>query len=320
MAPPFRLLCPEPENYSRAGLSALEELVDLTSETMSQREFEENARAFDGLAVRIRTRVKSDLIGEGSRVRCILSPTTGLDHIPIAEAARRGVEVFHLKGQVDVLRDVPSTAEHTWALLLSVVRKVPAAFESVCAGNWQQEPFRGNELKGKTLAVLGYGRLGRMVARYGTAFGMRVLAYDVARVEPARSVQLCNTMDELLRQASVLTIHVPLTRQTAGLIGEEQIRKLPQGAVLINTSRGDIVDQRAMLASLASGHLAGAGLDVISNEADFSSSPVLEYARGHSNVVVTPHIGGATEEAVETTDMHIFGRFREWLLSQETRQ
>ena len=315
--PIVRALCPEPANYSEAGLAAIGAIADLTKREMDAESLLQCIGDYDVLFVRLQTRVTKELMeaGRGGRLRAVVSPTTGLNHIDLEAAEALGIMVFHLRGQKDFLRTVPSTAEHSWGLLLSLVRQIPAASRSVLEGHWRQERFRGRELHGRSLGIVGCGRLGGIMAHYGRAFGMRVGAYDpYAELVPSY-IRRHNTLDDLLETSSVVSIHVPLNDETVGLIGEREIMRLQPGAFLINTSRGEIVDENSLLSALASGHIAGAAVDVIQREhlAETQGSPMIAYAKSHDNLIVTPHIGGATFEAVEKTDLVLVAQYAEWL-------
>ena len=176
------------------------------------------------------------------------------------------MKVIHLRGELDFLRTVTSTAEHTWALLLALVRHIPTATADVADGYWQQDVHRGRELHGKTLGILGFGRLGQIVARYGRAFGMRICTYDVRTVNTPEYVDDCESMVELLSTCDVLTVHIPLNADTEGLIGRHELSELPEKALLVNTSRGELIDEQALIEALDAGRLAGVAVDVVANE------------------------------------------------------
>ncbi|MDP6175481.1 MAG: NAD(P)-dependent oxidoreductase, partial [Rhodospirillales bacterium] len=163
--------------------------------------------------------------------------------------------------------------------------------------------------------------LGRMVAEYGRAFGMAVASYDPYTPDWPQAVEFCPTLDTLLQDTQVLSLHVPLNEETKGLIGEAQLARLPEGAVLINTSRGAVVDEAALLAALESGHLAGAGLDVVADElADGPSRALLAHARDHGNLIITPHMGGATVESMEKAEVFMAQKLARFLESGKERQ
>jgi D-3-phosphoglycerate dehydrogenase len=246
----------------------------------------------------LHVRLDAAAIDAAKRLKLIVTPSTGLDHIDLAAAERRGVAVLSLKDDKDFLNSLTATAELAWALLLCVFRRLPWAVQAAHAGDWARDRFRGHQLSGKTLGVVGYGRLGRMVAEFGKAFRMRVIATDIGGVTPAPGVELM-PLAKLLPRADVVSVHVHLTDQTRGLIGRDQFHLMRPRAVLINTSRGAIVDEAALLDALHSGALLGAGLDVIDGEwrTDLAQHPLIRYAAAHENLVISPHIGGVTYES-----------------------
>jgi D-3-phosphoglycerate dehydrogenase len=247
-------------------------------------------------------------------LRVIGSPTTGTDHIDLDAAAARGIRVVSLRGETEFLSSIRATPEHTWALLLALVRKLPAAAAATLEGRWDRDAFRGTELAGKRLGIFGFGRVGRIVATYGTAFRMTVCAYDTAP-SPAADVAMVRSLAELLEVSDVLLVHVPLDASTEGAIGAPELARLPAGAVLVNTSRGRILDEPAVVDALRGGHLAGVAVDVLDGERDaggLADSPLLQYASDHpERAIVTPHIAGATWESMHRTEVFLAERLRE---------
>lgn len=247
-------------------------------------------------------RLAGDLIRKCPRLRVVASPTTGLDHLDTAALEERGIHLISLKYETEFLDRVTATAEMAWALLLAVVRRLPWSFEAARRGDWARTRYRGHQLSGKTLGILGYGRLGRIIAEYGQGFRMKVIACDVRNVTPAAGVQMVD-FDTLLRQSDVLTIHIHLTPENTGLIDRAAFLRMKPGAILINTSRGAITNEADLVEALDSGHLGGAGLDVIQGEwhANLRSHPLIRYANTHENLVISPHTGGSTFESEAMT-------------------
>ena len=246
----------------------------------------------------LQVRVDAAQIEAAARLKAIATPSTGLDHIDLPATERRGITILSLRDDKAFLNSLTATAELAWALLLSVMRRLPWAVQAAHSGDWARDRFRGHQLSGKTLGIIGYGRLGSMVAEFGKTFRMRVLATDVTHKSPAPGVTML-PLAELLPQADVVSIHVHLTDQTRGMLGREQFASMKRGAVLINTSRGAIIDEAALLDALNSGALLGAGLDVIDGEwrPDLPQHPLIQYASKHENLVISPHIGGVTYES-----------------------
>lgn len=230
-------------------------------------------------------------------LRAAATPSTGLDHFDLAAMQQCGVAVISLKDDRNLLDQITATAELAWALILACARHIPAAVEAARQGRWARDEFRGRQLAHKTLGILGCGRLGSIVAQYGQAFRMKVVACDRLPISlpGVESVGF----DELLRRADILTIHIHLSPENRGLIGRRELARMKPGAMLINTSRGAILDEAALLESLSSGHLTAAGLDVIDGEwrDDLVSHPLVVYSQSHDNLVITPHIGGVTCES-----------------------
>lgn len=262
----------------------------------------------DVLWVRLRNRVSGALMEAAPRLKLIATPTTGLNHIDVKHAQRRGIEVISLRGASEFLSKVRATAEHTIALILSLIRNVPGAVGHVQRGGWNRDLFQGRELYGKTAGVVGYGRLGRLVAHYLRAFDMRVLTADpnVSQSALEEGIQLVPLM-QLLRESDLVTLHVNLCKETKAFFGWPQFEAMKPGAWFINTARGELVDEKAFLETLKSGALAGAAVDVICNESATvaTSNPLALYAREHRNLVITPHLGGCTTESMEKTEIYL---------------
>jgi len=315
---PYRILNLEPDNYSTDALAILQSLGSVDRGPLTRRELLARIDDYEIVIVRLAHKIDREILDHARRLKVIVTATTGLDHIDLAYAEAKNIEVLSLRGETDFLRSIPATAEHTWALLLALVRRIPAAFQSVLAGEWQRDRFKGHDLAGKTLGILGLGRIGEMIARYGQAFGMRVLAYDPYRKDWLPGVERAANQSELLRQSQVLCVHVPLNEETENLLGAAELAQLPPGSILVNTARGQVLDESALLDALASRRLAGAALDVLWNERDAGSnlSALVQYARTHDNLLITPHIGGATYESMAATEIFMAHRLRAYLESQ----
>jgi D-3-phosphoglycerate dehydrogenase len=263
--------------------------VDLGLE-MSDEELREAIGGYDAILVRSATQLTADLIDRADRLKVIGRAGTGVDNVDIAAATRRGIVVANAPESNSV-----AAAEHTMALMLALCRNVPQAQATLVDGAWERSKFKGAELYGKTLGVIGFGRIGQLVARRAQSFGMEVVAFDkFVSAERFRElgVEGVEEIEDLLGAADVITLHVPKTPETVGLIDPGAIAAMKDGARLVNCARGELVDLDAVLAGLESGKLAGAALDVFPSE-PFTDHPL--FARG--DVVVTPHLGASTAEA-----------------------
>jgi D-3-phosphoglycerate dehydrogenase len=274
------------------------------------------------LWVRLRTRIDADLLRSAPDLRCIVTATTGLNHIDEGAAAARGIRILSLRGETEFLQNVHATAEHTVALMLALIRKLPCATWRAARGDWDRDRFRGTELFGKTVGIVGYGRVGRMVARLVEAFGSSVLACDPClRNGPGGNEIGSVPLYQLLRQSDIVSIHANLTGRSEGFFGRRQFHAMKPGAFLINTARGELLDEAALVEALAAGRLAGAALDVLSGEraAGMLEHPLVRYAKRHANLLITPHIGGCTAESMEMTECFLAERLcREFASSEGT--
>lgn len=266
------------------------------------------------LVVRLGHQIDAEVIAAAPALRVIGSPTTGTDHIDLDAAAARGVRVVTLRGETEFLSTIRATPEHTWALLLALARKLPAAATAAVTAPWDRDAFRGVELAGKRLGIFGLGRVGRIVASYATAFQMSVFAYDTADVS-APGVTMVPSLDALLRTADVLLVHVPLDASTHRAIGAAELRLLPPDALVVNTARGAILDEAAVVEALRDGRLAGVAVDVLDGErapGGPAEGPLVQYASDHPDrAIVTPHIAGATWESMHRTEVFLAERLRD---------
>jgi D-3-phosphoglycerate dehydrogenase / 2-oxoglutarate reductase len=302
----------EPEGFDPAALAALQTLGHVTVGPFDRETLIATLAEADVVMIRLAHRLDAALIAACPRLRTIVTPTTGLDHIDLAAAAAAGVAVLSLRGEDAFLRTVHATAEHTWALLLALIRNLPGSVRSVLDGAWDRDRFKGRELADRTLGLVGLGRIGSRVARYGRAFGMRVIAFDPDLDVWPPEVERMPSLIDLARQADVLSIHVHLGDATRGLIDGVVLAAMPAGGYLVNTSRGAIVDEEALLEALGRGHLAGAAVDVLSGELvpTESAARMLAFAREHDSLIITPHVGGATYDSMAKTERFMVEKLR----------
>jgi D-3-phosphoglycerate dehydrogenase len=251
----------------------------------------------EALLVRSATRVDAEALGHAPQLKVIARAGVGLDNVDVPAATARGVMVVNAPTS-----NIVSAAEHAIALLLAVARCVPAADASLRSGKWKRSAFGGVELFGKTIGVVGLGKIGQLVAQRLAAFGTKLIAYD-PYVSPARAAQLgidLVDLDELLSRADAISIHLPKTAETLGLIGSDQLAKTKPGVLIVNAARGGLVDEQALVEALRSGQVGGAGIDVFSTE-PCTDSPLFEF----SQVVVTPHLGASTVEAQDRAGVDV---------------
>jgi len=289
-----RLLCMVDLSGAREEFSALREVANVDCFPPSREHLHEVVDQYDALWIHVDLRVDKEILDRAKRLRVINTASTGTDHIDVEAAHRRGIKVLSITRDYGLLNTFTATAECAWMLVMSCQRHFRAATAHALNGLWKGEQFCGRQLAGQTLGVLGIGRLGSMTCRFGTAFRMRVLGCDLKPfefegVEPA-------DFPTLLRESDVISIHIHMTPDNYRLFGDDALNRMRPGSVLVNTSRGDIIDELAVIRALNSGKLSAFGADVVSDEwrKDMAGSPLIRYARDHENVIITPHIGGNT--------------------------
>ena len=295
---------------SKRAVSILRETPGISVEErrgLSESELLPLVGDIDAWVVRGATKVTRRLIEAAPKLRWVARAGAGIDNIDAAAARERGIGVLNVPGANAV-----AVAELVFGLLLSLFRQLPAADSSLKRGEWDKSRFKGRELRGKTIGIVGLGKIGRAVAQRARAFEMKcvgcdpLLSDDTMRefgIEPL-------PLSDLLPRAEILTLHIPLSPETQGLIGAREISRLPRGAVLVNAARGGLVDEAAVLAALEKGQLSGAVFDVFAEEPPVASALVKR-----EDVVVSPHIGAATVEAQEAVGEEIvkllLGKLRE---------
>ena len=286
------------DNLSAAGLKVLEEnpeieLVIKTDPKLTVEQLREELQNADGIVIRSGTKLTEEVLEGQSRLKAIVRAGVGVDNIDIPTATRQGIVVMNTPGGNTV-----STAEHTIAMMMALSRNIAPAGASMREGKWERKLFTGTQLAGKTLGVIGLGRVGIGVAQRAQALEMRVLGYDPFISSERASeygIELYRDIDELIPHCQFLTVHTPLTDETRGVINAERIAKMPKGVRIINCARGGIVDENDLADAIESGHVAGAALDVFAKEPppeDFRLTKL-------PGVLATPHLGASTDEAQE---------------------
>ena len=317
----MKILNIESKGYSDRARSALMDIAEyIEASPIDGKELQGLLGGVNVLMTRLKLRIDSEIINAGKNIRAIASTTTGLDHIDLKECESRGIRVIALTGEVELLRSVPATAELTWGLILSLTRKLPWAFSSTKSGEWTRDLFKGRDLANKTIGILGMGRIGEKIARYAQAFGMKVQAYDPFRNGWVGGVKRCENLGALLKSSDVLSLHVPLTSETEGMLSLGQIAQLPKGALLINTSRGKIVNEQAVLMALEENHLGGAALDVLSDELLQEREmfdKLRSYAVRNDNLILIPHMGGVSSESMQATEYFIAEKIQTFVSGQK---
>ena len=278
------------DQINEKGIDELNDVAEVVSNfTISKEELLKVIKDFDAIIVRSRTKVTREVIEASTKLKIIARAGVGVDNVDVQAATERGVMVINAPESTSI-----TVAEHTMGLILALSRKIAIADSSVKQGKWEKSRFMGIELNGKTLGVIGMGRIGSQVVTRSKAFGMETIVYDPYITEKTASELSVTVVDleTLIKTADVMTIHVPLTNETRHLISKEQFEMMKENAFILNCARGGIINEDDLYEALSTNRIRGAGLDVFENEPP-KDSPLL----GLDNVVLTPHIAASTSEA-----------------------
>ncbi|MEW9082462.1 phosphoglycerate dehydrogenase [Caldanaerobacter subterraneus] len=293
------------EKISENGIDYLKKYADVDVKTnISREELLEVIKDYDAIIVRSATKVDRELIEKGEKLKVIGRAGNGVDNIDVEAATQRGILVVNTPAGNTI-----AAAELTIGLMLAIARNIPQAYHAALNGDFRRDRFKGVELNGKTVGIIGLGRIGSLVASRLAAFNMRVIAYDPYM--PDERFEKCGvqrvTLDELLEQSDFITIHIPKTEETKKMIGEKEFKKMKKGVRIVNAARGGIIDEKALYNAIKEGIVAAVGLDVLEVEPKYNvehqdfHNPLLEL----SNVVFTPHLGASTYEAQENISIAI---------------
>ena len=301
------------DNLSDAGLAILRESPELEVVMGSPENVREQLKEVEGVIIRSGTKLTADVLKGQPRLKVIVRAGVGVDNVDLDAATREGIIVMNTP-----TGNTTSTAEHAFALMASLSRNIPQAAAAMRAGGWDRKKFTGSQLAGKTLAVIGLGRIGQTLARRALAFEMKVIGYDpFLSEEHAREagIELHRNVDDVVDKCDYLSVHTPLNDETRGLINAERMKKMRPGARIINCARGGIVDEADLVEAVRAGTIAGAAMDVYPQEPPAEDDPI----RGVDNIITTPHLGASTAEAQESVAVEAAEIISAFLVNNEVR-
>ena len=297
----------ETEDFSKEVIQFLQERAEVSfGGCEDENQLKELLEEIDVFWFRLKYKIGERVLSENTRCKIIATPVTGIDHIDESACAKYGIKIACLRGETAFLKEVRATAEMTIALTFAVMRNLVPAANDVLEGNWRRDLFRGLEVYKKRVGIIGLGRLGIITAEYFHALGAKVYGYDIVEKEVPSFIMIQRSISELVQASDIITIHVKYDASTHHLINEETFQAFNDQKWLINTSRGGVVEESALLNCLREGRMAGAALDVLQNEYEFDiGNPLLNYAKSSRNLLIVPHIGGNTYESFEKTEWFI---------------
>ena len=300
-----------------ASLSKYAEILKLNLDHSSNRsELKRQIKDITVLWVALGQQIDSDLLQACPALTDIVSVTTGLTHIDTQYLAKKQIRLHCLRGEKRFLEQLTATAEHTWGLILNLQRHIHLSYQDVIGGNWTRDGFKGRELQDKTLGIIGLGRLGKKVASYANVFGMNVIGYDPNPLEIPDYITQVSSLERVLKESHIVSLHVHATLENQNLISKKLLNLLRPESYLINTARGEIIDEIALVNMLNERKIAGYAADVVANETSAYLTPLQKYAQtAPDNLLLTPHLGGYTYESRSKAETFMAQKYVRHILS-----
>ena len=311
----MKLICPDPKTFSIECIKEIKKIFNTNLQEINQKKFNKIGKNYDVILTRFTRYVGKDILSTNTKVKYILTPTTNPeDYIDLKTAKKLGIKVFSLVGENKFLNKISATAEHTWLLILALSRNLISASTNISLTKWSPVGHKGMELQGKTIGIVGLGRLGKKVANYAKSFGMNVIFFD-QNVNKSKKYKKINSLSLLISKSNIVSIHASLNNKTFHLFDKKTLSKFKKGSLIINTSRGEIIDAKSLVYFLKNKRIKGAAVDLIENEVFLEkrkNDPLIKYAKKNKNIIITPHLGGYTVESVKETDLFILKKFKNY--------
>ena len=312
----MKLICPDPKTFSFECIEEIKKTFSTNIMEINQNKFNKIGKNYEIILIRFTRYIGKEILCSNTNVKYILTPTTNPEnYIDLKIAKRKKIKVFSLVDENNFLNKIPATAEHTWLLILSLCRNLIPASESVSIKRWSPVNYKGIELKDKTIGIVGFGRLGKKVANYARIFGMNVIFFD-KEVNASLKFKKINSLSSLISKSDIVSIHASLNDKTFHMFNKKTLSGFKKNSLLINTSRGEIIDSKSLVHFLKNKKIKGAAIDIIENEVFLEkrkNDPLIKYSKKNKNILITPHLGGFTEESVKKTDLFILKKFKKYL-------
>ncbi|MDT0676790.1 NAD(P)-dependent oxidoreductase [Autumnicola musiva] len=308
----MKVLITEPLDFGEENLELLRGISEVLKGPFSRTELLKAVEEADVLMIRLGHVIDKEIIEKANKLRFILTPTTGLNHVDVNAAEEKGIKVISLRGETEFLAGIPSTAEHTWALLLSLLRKIPAAHNHVTNGYWERDYFKAHNLYHYKLGILGFGRVGKQISEYARVFKMPFVFYD-KDYNLKNHPNAVEDLERFMSEIDVLSIHIPLNQENTRFLNETNLKYLKSTAYIVNTSRGEVIDETVLADMLIQKKISGLATDVLDSENSAEArgnNPLIKAAKHLDNVIITPHIAGATYESMWRTEEFVIRKFR----------
>lgn len=275
------------------------------------------------LLTRLAYNINSEFLKNFPNLKIIGTPTTGLNHINLDREDKKKISIISLKGEDKFLSSISSTAELHWGLLISLIRGIPQAHFHVLNNNWNREEFYGTQLRGKTIGIIGYGRLGKMIAKFSKSFGLKVLAFDIKKTIQKNII--FTKLETLFELSDIISINLSLNNSSKFLIDKKLLAKTKKNVCIVNTARGEVIDEFALCEQIEKGEIQGYATDVLCDEIykDLRfpmKNPLVKLARKGKNIIITPHIGGACPDVMRNTEVFIAKKITNYVKIQKKKR
>jgi D-3-phosphoglycerate dehydrogenase len=310
----MKILITESNGYSKEAISIYENIGEVILGHSNLEIIEKNLPSIDILVIKLNFNFGLELLKKAKNLKFIVTSTTGTNHIILPKNSK--IKIVSLQDETEFLKNITPTAELTWALILALLRKLTSSIENVKNGEWSRDKFIGEEIKGKKIGILGLGRIGQMVGKIAKAFEMEVLFFDTeGKVLKENDAFKNVSLDRLFLESDILTIHIPSSKDNIGFVNKNLLSKMKVNSYLINTSRGDVLDEEFLLEMLAKKKISGAALDVLSDEILggenwTKTNKLINSDFLGKNLLITPHIGGACKESMKKTENFVANKLR----------
>jgi D-3-phosphoglycerate dehydrogenase len=313
----MKILNLDPKNYSLEAEKILTTLGDYETKDISRDHLKKIINKYEVLIIRFSHLLDKEMLKGAERLKYICCNATGIDHIDEDFAKEKKIKIISLKGEFNYLKNITASAEHTWGLILALFRRLPNAFEDVKNHNWNRNHFIGEQLFKKNIGIYGLGRNGKLVAKYAHAFGMNIIGFDI-NVDKSKIpsyIKMVNSEKELLSSSNIISLHIPLNKNTKHIIDKTKIKLMPNECYLINTSRGELINEKDLISAIYKKKFSGVALDVMCNEVNLKKSNLskLLQLEKTNNIIITPHIAGVTIDSWQQTEIFVANKLRKIL-------
>ena len=312
----MKILITENKDFSKEALKILESIedVEIISKNLNKEELKKYAKDVDVIWIRLKNYIDKEIL-ENTKIKYIVTATTGLNCIDLQYTKKKRIKVLSLKGEEKFLQNVRATPEFTITCILALLRNIKNASNAVDDYNWNRDYFKGNEIYGKTIGIIGYGRVGRIVARYLKCFGANILVCEKKEKRMPKYIKKV-TLDEIFKKSDIVTLHVNYEEENINMINQKLFDLIDKPIYFINTARGELVNEQDLIQAIKENKVIKAAVDVLNHEArnKIKNNKLLKFAIDSNRVLITPHLGGCTKESMEKTEVFMANKLKKELV------